>query len=338
MIEMWDTSFAKLNPEIESLLQSSAGVAAFQKMHAILDKVWSSCVKVLREGGILCVNIGDATRTIGGNFCLYPNHARIAQTCLDLKLNALPTIIWRKQTNAPNKFMGSGMLPAGAYVTLEHEYVLIYRKGGKREFQSKEASERRRCSAFFWEERNQWFSDLWEFKGERQRLNDSDINRRSAAFPIELPSRLIAMYSVQGDTVLDPFVGTGTMTLAAIALGRNSIGFEADPGICEHARNRIDKSWREVAPLNSERLEGHLRFVADCMVSGKALSHQNARHGFPVMTQQEVDLQLSIPIDLVPKGGRGFKATHRVLPPQSTQFPTVGIGRVTSQPTLKVWE
>ncbi len=83
--------------------------------------------------------------------------------------------------------MGSGMLPAGAYVTLEHEYVLIFRKGGKRTFPSQNQAERRRRSAFFWEERNRWFSDVWDFKGERQRLNGSDIDRRSAAFPFELP-------------------------------------------------------------------------------------------------------------------------------------------------------
>ena len=71
-------------------------------------------------------------------FVLYPNHARILNSLLDIGFSVLPDILWRKQTNAPNKFMGSGMLPAGAYVTLEHEYVLIVRKGSKREFKTED--------------------------------------------------------------------------------------------------------------------------------------------------------------------------------------------------------
>lgn len=72
------------------------------------------------------------------NFQLYPNHARIINAFHALGVSNLPNILWRKQTNAPNKFMGSGMLPAGAYVTLEHEWILIFRKGGKRIFKSPE--------------------------------------------------------------------------------------------------------------------------------------------------------------------------------------------------------
>lgn len=82
----------------------------------------------------------------------------------------LPNIIWRKQTNAPNKFMGSGMLPCGAYVTLEHEWVLIFRKGGKREYKKVDAKLGRMKGSFFWEERNIWFSDVWEIKGVKQRF------------------------------------------------------------------------------------------------------------------------------------------------------------------------
>ena len=124
--------------------------------------------------------------------------------------------------------MGSGMLPAGAYVTLEHEYVLIFRKDTKREFSSDAEKSARMRSAFFWEERNKWFSDVWDFKGTVQGLNHCDLRSRSAAYPLELAYRLINMYSLYEDTVLDPFLGTGTTTLASIACGRNSIGFEID--------------------------------------------------------------------------------------------------------------
>jgi DNA modification methylase len=119
-----------------------------------------------------------------------------------LGFSALPAILWRKQTNAPNKFMGSGMMPPGAYVTLEHEYILILRKGNKREFTSIKEKQNRRESAFFQEERNFWFSDVWmDLKGTTQNLFDNKATERSAAYPFELPYRLISMFSVKSDTV-----------------------------------------------------------------------------------------------------------------------------------------
>ena len=98
-------------------------------MHSELDKVWGQLGRILVPGGYACINVGDATRTLKGRFQLYPNAERITQRFVDLGFDVLPRIIWRKTTNAPNKFMGSGMLPVGAYVTLEHEYVLIFRNG-----------------------------------------------------------------------------------------------------------------------------------------------------------------------------------------------------------------
>ena len=138
MIEMWDEIMAKQNPDILDNLEKKPEVA-FELMHQELDKVWKECFRVLKDGGFLCVNIGDATRTINGNFTLYNNHSRISKACVEMGFVGLPNIIWRKQTNAPNKFMGSGMLPCGAYVTLEHEWVLIFRKGGKREYKKADA-------------------------------------------------------------------------------------------------------------------------------------------------------------------------------------------------------
>ena len=102
------------------------------------------------------------------------------------------------------------MYPGGAYVTLEHEYILILRKNGKRKFTTQPEKQNRRESAYFWEERNIWFSDIWDLKGIRQDIQQKDIRTRSAAFPFELAYRLINMYSVFGDTILDPFLGTGT--------------------------------------------------------------------------------------------------------------------------------
>ena len=132
MIEMWDNIMSNQNPDIKSAFEANEPRKAFELMHQELDKVWAECWRVLKEGSFLCINIGDATRTINGEFALYNNNARIIQACEKLGFINLPNILWRKTTNAPNKFMGSGMLPCGAYVTLEHEWILIFRKGGKR--------------------------------------------------------------------------------------------------------------------------------------------------------------------------------------------------------------
>jgi len=159
MIEMWDDIMGKQNPAIQKALQNGEGMTAFELMHKELDKTWKVCYRVLKEGGIACINIGDATRTLDGNFALYPNHARVIQSFSGIGFQCLPHIIWQKPTNAPNKFMGSGMLPPNAYVTLGYEFILIFRKGNKRTLKASEKANRKR-SAYFWEERNQWFTDI----------------------------------------------------------------------------------------------------------------------------------------------------------------------------------
>lgn len=149
MIEMWDDVMSQQNTAIRTSLLKGEGPQAFELMHQELDKVWQEVDRVLVPGGLACINIGDATRTLDGVFALYPNHSRIISAFQNLGHANLPHILWRKPTNAPNKFMGSGMLPAGAYVTMEHEWIVIFRKGGRREFKTEHEKLLRRKSAFF---------------------------------------------------------------------------------------------------------------------------------------------------------------------------------------------
>ncbi len=291
MIAMWDALFSKMDPAVGKALRRGNGVAAFNAMHDQLDRVWTEVCRVLAPGGFACINIGDATRTIHESFALYPNHTRIQHALTAKGLSALPAVIWRKQTNAPNKFMGSGVLPAGAYVTLEHEYILIFRKGAKREFVSDADKRRRRESALFWEERNAWFSDVWfDVKGTRQALGDVDARHRSAAFPIGIACRLIAMYSVKGDRVLDPFLGTGTTTAAAMAAGRHSVGYEIDRTLA----SAIGESANGAVPLSENlhrtRLSSHVAFLTQRLEVEKLPKHRNRPYGFPVVMKQETDL------------------------------------------------
>lgn len=292
MIKMWDDIMAKQNPDIINHLENNPE-KAFELMHQELDKVWKECMRALREGGFLCINIGDATRTINGNFSLYNNHSRISKACIEMGFVGLPNIIWRKQTNAPNKFMGSGMLPCGAYVTLEHEWILVFRKGIKRNYKKEAEKSIRRNSSFFWEERNKWFSDLWEIKGVKQKISNSQTRERNASYPLEIPYRLINMYSQQGDTILDPFFGLGTTTIAALLTGRNSIGVDIDrtlePYICANIENL------KISQLNKfvlERYNNHLNFIKERESSGKEVKHFNDNLKCKVMTSQEVDMRL----------------------------------------------
>lgn len=292
MIAMWDEIMADQNIKIKEYLVSDPD-QAFELMHQELDKVWRECLRVIKPGGFLCINIGDATRTINGRFKLYNNHSRIITSCLGMGFVGLPNIIWRKQTNSPNKFMGSGMLPCGAYVTLEHEWILIFRKGDKRVFKDAETKQTRCKSAFFWEERNTWFSDIWEIKGTKQSLQQSKSRERSAAYPFEIPYRLINMYSEIGDTVLDPFLGTGTTMQAAILLGRNSIGYDIDPHMGDLVTAGIDTmNVDRCNDLIKQRFDNHIEFIRARKASGKEIKHYNKPMNVEVMTKQEETMEL----------------------------------------------
>ena len=306
MIEMWDELFATLNPEIAEILLGGDGDRAFDLMHAELDMVWTHLHRVLKPGGMACINIGEATRTLSNDFRLYPNQARVVQHLNALGFHSLPKIIWHKPTNAPTKFMGSGMLPPGAYVTNEHEYILIVRKGSKREF-TEDQKRIRRYSGYFYEERNDWFSDVWtDLKGADQQLCMTDTRSRSAAFPFELAYRLINMYSIKGDTVLDPFSGTGTTIKACMAAGRNSIGYEIDESLVENFRPDKDDFVAFANRYLNDRITRHLDFVQQ---HDGSLKYSNNSHGFPVKSDQEMQIILN-GIRRIRKENDGFIVTY----------------------------
>ncbi len=315
MIEMWDDVFSSQNGRISGALKKQGGSLAFELMHQELDKVWNELWRVLKKGGIACVNIGDATRTINGHFAIYTNHARILMYMQKIGFSGLPTILWRKQTNAPNKFMGSGMLPPGAYVTLEHEYILVLRKGNKKEFKTEEEKKIRRESAYFWEERNLWFSDVWmDLKGTSQKLFENEVRARSAAFPFELPYRLINMFSVKGDTVLDPFLGVGTTLYAAMAASRNSVGYEIDSELRNVISSKMDGIKEFANTRISQRLKNHIAFVKDRVTKKGKFKHTNKHYLFPVMTNQETDLLFNSLISTDQRERDVFEASYAVNP------------------------
>jgi len=309
MIEMWDDVFASLDPAVGDALDAGDGEAAFDLMHEVLEATWDELRRVLVDGGIACVNVGDATRTVDGSFRVYQNHARVTEYLDDLGFEPLPDILWRKPANSAAKFMGSGMLPPNAYATLEHEYLLVFRNG--RESRAFESTDVRYESAYFWEERNEWFSDVWtDVTGTLQELADGggaggagdELRDRSAAYPLEIPYRLVNMYSTYGDTVLDPFWGTGTTTLAAMVAGRNSVGYELDEALVDafvDGDDDDDDGGGGVAGVSEladatvrERLARHEEFVARRRADGETFAYDAEHYDFPVTTKQERPMRL----------------------------------------------
>jgi site-specific DNA-methyltransferase (cytosine-N4-specific) len=236
MIQMWDQQFSEMYHAIAELWKNLHSEpreetvnAIYDAQHAELAKTWAETYRVLVEGGIACINIGDATRSVNGKFRVFPNHARVIEHCERIGLTSLPYILWKKPTTKPmykgkGAFLGSGFLPPNAYVTLDCEFILIFRKGKLRKFPPKDPD--RYGSQLTKKQRDEWFSQIWQITGTRQTA--SELERRTAAFPEEIADRLIKMFSIKGDTVLDPFLGSGTTTIIALQNSRNAIGYETD--------------------------------------------------------------------------------------------------------------
>lgn len=315
MVEMWDESFADQSPAVADALGREDGQAAFDAMHDLLADVWAEVARVLRPGGIAVVNVGDATRRIGDTFEQYPNAAAVTNRVRETGLSSLPGLLWRKPTNSAAKFMGSGTLPPNAYPTLEHEHLLVFRNGDTRSYPP--GDETRYESAYFWEERNEWFSDLWEFTGTRQRLadgnggtSDSDLRERSGAFPLTVPLRLVLMFSTYGETVFDPFWGTGTTSMAALVAGRDSVGVERERALVEAFDDRVAAVPERSRAVAERRLSDHREFLA---ARDDPPNYEAEHYEFGVVTKAERRIRLRA-VDSVERVGetpRTYRAVHR---------------------------
>jgi modification methylase len=231
MIPQWDEPFRRL------------GATDHAGMLRVLSDAWRECRRVLVPGGMLAIVIGDALRRGPDGFRLWANHAATLADAERIGLVPLPYVLWKKPTNRPNAYLGSGFLPPNAYVTLDCEYVLLLRNGGPRRFPPHDP--RRERSRFTRAERDLWFSQVWDdVRGARQ----SGPAGRTGAFPSRLAERLVRMFSVVGDTVLDPFAGTGTTLWAAADLGRRAIGVEVDPEVYARLELEARRRGRLIPP------------------------------------------------------------------------------------------
>lgn len=187
-----------------------------------LNLVWKECNRVLTDGCRLCINIGDqfARSVYYGRYKVIPIRTEIIRFCESLGMDYMGAIIWQKtttmNTSGGGAIMGSFPYPRNGILKMDYEFILLFKKLGNA---PKPTPQQKADSEMTKEEWSQYFSSHWNFNGVKQMGH-------IAMFPEELPKRLIKMFSFAGETVFDPFAGSGTTSLAAKHLGRNSIGYE----------------------------------------------------------------------------------------------------------------
>jgi site-specific DNA-methyltransferase (adenine-specific) len=203
-----------------------------------LGKVWKEMHRILVPGGRLVCVVGDVclSRRNFGRHVVFPLHSDIAVICRKIGFDNLNPIIWHKISNASyeinngSKFLGKPYEP-NAIIKNDIEFILMQRKpGGYRQ----PTERQRKLSMISKEEYNKWFQQFWNITGASTR-------EHPAPFPLELAYRLVRMFSFSGDTVIDPFCGSGTTMVAAMKAGRNSIGIDIDPEYCKMTEDRLRK-------------------------------------------------------------------------------------------------
>jgi len=200
-----------------------------------LNLVWKECFRTLNDGCRLCINIGDqfARSVYYGRYKIIPIRTEIIKFCETIGFDYMGAIIWQKATTMNTTggatIMGSFPYPRNGIIKLDYEFILIFKKLGVSPFVSKEIKEESKMSKDEW---NQYFNGHWNFNGAKQ-------DKHLAMFPEELPKRLIKMFSFIGDNVLDPFLGSGTTTLAAKNLNRNSVGYEINNNYLPTIKEKI---------------------------------------------------------------------------------------------------
>jgi site-specific DNA-methyltransferase (adenine-specific) len=213
-----------------------------------LNLVWKECYRVLDNGSRLCVNIGDqfARAVYYGRYKVIPIRTEIIKFCEAIGFDYMGAIMWQKKTTSNTtggaSLMGSYPYPKNGIISIDYEFILIFKKLGTPKKPPKEIKEMSKMTKEEWKT---YFNGHWYFGGAKQ---DGHI----AMFPEELPKRLIKMFAFVGDTVLDPFLGSGTTSLAARNLNRNSVGYEMNPEFIPFIEKKLEVNQGNIFDTNYE--------------------------------------------------------------------------------------
>ncbi len=279
-----------------------------------LNLVWNECYRVLHNGCKLCVNIGDqfARAVYYGRYKVIPIREEIIRFCETIGFDYMGAIIWQKvtttNTTGGGVQMGSYPNPRNGVLKLDYEFILIFKKLGE---SPKPTAEQKELSQMTSEEWNTFFAGHWNFGGAKQ---DNHI----AMFPEELPRRLIRMYSFVGETVLDPFAGSGTTSLAARKLDRNSIGYEINAGFIPTIVQKLG--------VNQPDLEGTTyEFTTENVTSNFELAIEQLPYKFkdPHKLDKKVDpkkLQYGSRIDTGQSTREEFYTVKEILSPEKIRL------------------
>ncbi|MGC8704977.1 MAG: DNA methyltransferase [Athalassotoga sp.] len=255
-----------------------------QSLHDYLKSlylVWEESFRVLKPGSRLCVNIGDQflRSIIYGKYKVSPLHAEIIAQCEQIGFDYMGSIIWQKKTKMNTTggatVMGSYPYPPNGLIEFDYEFILIFKKPGQTQPVSKEIKERSKLTKEEWKE---YFSGHWNFNGTKQIEHE-------AMFPEELPKRLIKMFSFVGDTILDPFLGSGTTAKVANELERNAIGYEINPEFLKVIKEKIAKSENLLSQLNIEIIER----TFEIKIENEIEYRPNIKDAKPVISPEKFD-------------------------------------------------
>jgi site-specific DNA-methyltransferase (adenine-specific) len=277
-----------------------------------LNLVWNECYRVLHNGCRLCVNIGDqfARSVYYGRYKIIPIRTEIIKFCENIGFDYMGAIIWQKPTTMNTTggatVMGSFPYPRNGIIKIDYEFILIFKKSGIPPKVLRELKEKSKLSKEEW---NEYFSGHWNFNGEKQ-------IEHLAMFPEELPKRLIKMFSFIEDTILDPFLGSGTTILAAKNLNRNSIGYEINEKFLSIIKEKVGINKRELFQSAIFEVVRQKPFSINWNSEIKKLSYQFKD---PIKFDKKIDprkLKFGSKIDFSKSSGQECFSIKKIISPE----------------------
>lgn len=280
-----------------------------------LNIVWSECYRILHDGCRLCINIGDqfARSVYYGRYKVIPIRTEIIRFCETLGMDYMGAIIWQKQTTmnttGGGAVMGSFPYPRNGILKIDYEFILVFKKQGKAPVPT---AEQKQGSIMTKEEWNKYFASHWTFGGAKQ---DGHI----AVFPEELPHRLIKMFSFVGETVFDPFMGSGTTALAARNLQRNSIGYEINPEFKVYYEQKVESTGLFSDSQCIYKTDNQQFSISDKIASLPYIFHDPHRLENKVNLKQ---LQFGSRIDKTKKEREEYFSVKEIITPNTLKLNT----------------